>query len=170
MLVGWEWLSCAGGPRLLLDELDPNRPGGVLGGRSKRAHRVEPAATGGHSVNGKRRAPACPCWCSSTAAVLDDRWAHLEEPRCPDESYRVNDRDADVLPDKNLLTEFTTEDQHLATLLRAKPWLTRLLILRYKPAPRWLRGDIFPPRGTPCAVAQPLPWPHSADPDNGHDP
>src|SRR5262249_49366471 len=39
-------------------------------------------------------------------------------------SVDVHDRDADIIADVDLLTEFPTEDQHLATLLRAKQWLT----------------------------------------------
>src|SRR5436305_738185 len=36
----------------------------------------------------------------------------------------VNDRDADVFTDVDLLPELSAEDQHVATLLRAKQWLT----------------------------------------------
>src|SRR5579872_1190618 len=58
-------------------------------------------------------------------------------------SVDIDDRNADVLANIDFLTKFAAEDQHLATLLRAKQWLTCTNILCHESRPRWQRGDNF---------------------------
>ena len=55
----------------------------------------------------------------------------------------IHDGDADVIPDENLFTEFTTQDQHLATLLPAKQWLTCFSTLPHLPDRGRQRSHFF---------------------------
>src|SRR5262245_6803138 len=79
--------------------------------------------------------------------AVDGHIARRLDPQADLAAIDVHDRDADVVPDVNLLSQFPAQDQHLATLLRAKQWLACTCILLHARAPRCQAGDIFPPRG-----------------------
>src|SRR6516162_6093063 len=49
------------------------------------------------------------------------------DPQANFTPINIDDRNADVIADVDLFSELTAEDQHVATLLRAKQWLTPVL-------------------------------------------
>src|SRR5439155_24373506 len=69
----------------------------------------------------------------------------------------VHDRDTDVFTDNDLFTEFAAEDQHVATLLRARLKLSSCRILRHESRGQALWGGLFHPedRGKGSAVSIP---------------
>src|SRR5690242_16005054 len=70
----------------------------------------------------------------------------------------IDDGDADIVTDVNLFAQFTTQDQHLATLLRAKQWLAYEFILSHESAIRPARRSIFPRSPPPLAPLQSVRW------------
>src|SRR5262249_53579121 len=69
----------------------------------------------------------------------------------------VHDGDADVVADDDLFAELTTEDQHVATLLRARLWVSSCRILSYEPDRHPVPGNVFPQEDPPPRYAVPIP-------------
>src|SRR5262245_24512549 len=67
------------------------------------------------------------------------------DPQADLASIDVHDGDADVVTDVDLLTQFATQDQHLATLLRAKQWWLAIVLYPTSSAPAGRRHPIFHP-------------------------
>src|SRR5262249_42172855 len=69
------------------------------------------------------------------------------DPQADLAAVDVHDGNADVVADVNLFAQFAAQDQHLATLLRAKQWLACTSILLHSTMEAVSsRRTFFPPK------------------------